>query len=40
MKDFEKQARELVGKMTLEEKASQLNFDAPAIPRLDRKSVV
>lgn len=34
MKDFEKQARELVGKMTLEEKASQLNFDAPAIPRL------
>ncbi len=34
MKDFEKQARELVEKMTLEEKASQLNFDAPAIPRL------
>lgn len=34
MIDFEKQARELVGKMTLEEKASQLNFDAPAIPRL------
>ena len=34
MTDFEKQARELVDKMTLEEKASQLNFDAPAIPRL------
>ncbi|MCI9360480.1 MAG: glycoside hydrolase family 3 protein [Hungatella sp.] len=34
MTDFEKEARELVGKMTLEEKASQLNFDAPAIPRL------
>ena len=32
--DFEKQARELVGKMTLEERASQLRFDAPAIPRL------
>ena len=27
-------ARELVGKMTLEEKASQLKYDAPAIPRL------
>ena len=27
-------ARELVGKMTLEEKASQLRYDAPAIPRL------
>ena len=27
-------ARELVGKMTLEETASQLKFDAPAIPRL------
>ena len=29
--DFEKRARELVGQMTLEEKASQLRFDAPAI---------
>jgi len=27
-------ARELVGKMTIEEKASQLKYDAPAIPRL------
>ena len=27
-------ARELVEKMTLEEKASQLKYDAPAIPRL------
>lgn len=27
-------ARELVSKMTLEEKASQLKYDAPAIPRL------
>ncbi len=27
-------ARELVGKMTVEEKASQLKYDAPAIPRL------
>ena len=27
-------ARELVGKMTLEEKASQMKYDAPAIPRL------
>ena len=27
-------ARELVGKMTVEEKASQLRYDAPAIPRL------
>ncbi len=29
-----KRARELVGQMTLEEKASQLKYDAPAIPRL------
>ncbi len=28
------QARELVSRMTLEEKASQLKYDAPAIPRL------
>lgn len=27
-------AKELVSKMTLEEKASQLRYDAPAIPRL------
>lgn len=32
--DFEKRARELVDQMTLEEKASQLRFDAPAIGRL------
>lgn len=32
--DFEKQARELVSRMTLEERASQLRFDAPAIKRL------
>ena len=30
----QQRARELVGKMTLEEKASQLKYDAPAIPRL------
>ncbi|MDY3919020.1 MAG: glycoside hydrolase family 3 C-terminal domain-containing protein [Candidatus Limivivens sp.] len=29
-----KKAEELVGKMTLEEQASQLRYDAPAIPRL------
>ena len=29
-----RKAKELVGKMTLEEKASQLKYDAPAIPRL------
>ncbi len=29
-----KRAKELVAKMTLEEKAEQLKFDAPAIPRL------
>ena len=27
-------AKELVSRMTLEEKASQLKYDAPAIPRL------
>lgn len=32
--DFEKRARELVGQMTLEEKASQLRFDSPAVKRL------
>lgn len=37
MRDREKarqRAKELVGRMTLEEKAEQLKFDAPAIPRL------
>ena len=29
-----KRAEALVGQMTLEEKASQLRYDAPAIPRL------
>ena len=29
-----RQAHELVAQMTLEEKASQLRFDSPAIPRL------
>ena len=33
--EAQKRAAELVGKMTLEEKASQLRFDAPAIERLD-----
>ncbi len=33
--DFERRARELVAQMTLEEAASQLRFDAPAIPRLN-----
>ncbi len=38
MRDREKakqRARELVSRMTLEEKAAQLKFDAPAIPRLN-----
>lgn len=38
MRDREKarnRAKELVSRMTLEEKASQLRYDAPAIPRLD-----
>ncbi len=37
MRDREKarkRAQELVGRMTLEEKASQLRYDSPAIPRL------
>ena len=33
-KRAKKLAEELVGRMTLEEKASQLRFDAPAIERL------
>ena len=32
--DAAQKARELVSQMTLEEKASQLKYDAPAIPRL------
>ena len=37
-----KKAEALVAQMTVEEKASQLKYDAPAIPRpgIDRKSVV
>ena len=38
MRDREKarkKAQELIGRMTLEEKASQLRYDAPAIPRLN-----
>lgn len=34
-KEARKKAHELVSRMTLEEKASQLRYDAPAIPRLD-----
>ena len=34
MQDFEKQATAWVEYMTVEERASQLNVDAPAIPRL------
>lgn len=33
--DFEKKARELVGKMTLAEKIAQMKYDAPAIERLN-----
>ena len=33
-KRLEKKATELVSQMTLEEKASQLRYDAPAIKRL------
>ena len=32
--DFKTRAKELVAQMTLEEKMSQLRYDAPAIPRL------
>ncbi len=32
---YEKKAKELVSKMTLEEKASQLTYHSPAIPRLN-----
>lgn len=34
MRDFRKQAEELVDRMTVEEMASQLKYDAPAVPRL------
>ena len=33
--DFRKQAQELVSKMTIEEAASQLLYNSPAIERLD-----
>ena len=33
-KEAAAQAKKLVSRMTLEEKASQLKYDAPAIPRL------
>ena len=32
--EAKREAKELVGKMTLEEKASQLRYNAPAIERL------
>ena len=34
MTDFKNQAKELVAKMTLEEKMSQMRFNSPAIERL------
>ena len=34
MKSFRERAKELVGKMTLAEKISQMCYDAPAIERL------
>ena len=33
-KDARQKAQELVSKMTIEEKASQLRYDSPGIPRL------
>ena len=33
--DFDRRAADLVSRMTLDEKVSQLQNDAPAIPRLD-----
>ena len=33
--DFKTQAKELVAKMTLDEKVSQMRYDSPAIPRLN-----
>ena len=34
-KEARKLAEQLVGRMTVEERASQLKYDAPAIPRLN-----
>ena len=34
-KEASKKAHEIVGKMTIEEKSSQLRYDSPAIPRLN-----
>ena len=34
MSDFKRRAKELVAKMTVEEKMSQMRFNAPAIERL------
>ena len=33
-RSFEERALDLISRMTLEEKISQLSFDAPEIPRL------
>jgi len=33
--DFMARAKELVSKMTIEEKIGQMRYDAPAIPRLN-----
>ena len=33
--NFEQKAKELVAAMTLEEKVSQMNYESPAIERLD-----
>ena len=33
--EAKRRAKELVAQMTVEEKASQLRYDAPAIPRLN-----
>lgn len=33
-RSFEERARDLVSRMTIEEKVSQMLFNAPAIPRL------
>lgn len=37
--DARKKAAELVGKMTLEERASQLRYDAPAIKKAEYPSL-
>ena len=36
--DFEERARDLVDRMTLDEKVTQMVYNAPAIPRLGIKS--